>query len=425
MKAKTLLTIAAGVMALVSAVFAAALHLEISSYQKSLLGSETAYGIAQDVFERNVVGSDYLFFGSDRARDQWSLRQSKIETQIEQLAALSENQEEVAELEAGIKVLMSQSEEIFAKLILLKEGSENTSAENLTRLASQLNVKSQQTVAAAETAGKIMGRESRAALDRFILLFSVITSLFFLLLIVSFFLIRRSVEELSKVDELKSDFVSLVSHQLKTPVAQIKGYAENMLDGLTGPITPKQKDYLEDMIHVANKNSKLIDDLLNVSRIERQMLKVNLENLPVMELLTDVLSPLQSVAAKKGVKLVENIPATNAKIVGDTVKTREALRNIVDNALKFTEPGKSVTVTAQEEATTVAISIQDEGPGIDPDVQKEIFEKNRVWAGKVKASGAGLGLFLSKQFIELTGGTIGFNTVPGKGTVFTINLRKA
>ncbi len=237
--------------------------------------------------------------------------------------------------------------------------------------------------------------------------------------------LRYVFRPIKEVEEMKSDFVSLVSHQLKTPVAQIKGYAENMLDGLTGPLTPKQKDYLGDMIRVAHKNSKLIDDLLNVSRIERRMLKINLENLPIAELLNDVLSPLKLVAEQKGVKLVENIPATKAAIVGDTVKTREAVRNIVDNALKFTPVGKSVTVTAKEDATSVTVSIEDEGPGVDPDVQKEIFEKNRVWSGKVKASGAGLGLFLSKQFIELTGGTISFNTTPGKGTVFNINLRKA
>jgi signal transduction histidine kinase len=229
---------------------------------------------------------------------------------------------------------------------------------------------------------------------------------------------------IKQVQEMKSDFVSLVSHQLKTPVAQIKGYIENMLDGLTGPINDKQKDYLLDMRNVAEKNGSLIDDLLNVSRIERRMLKVVIEPIHLNALLNDVLEPLRLVAKAKGVDLVEKVIAKDISISGDPVKTKEAIRNIVDNALKFTESGKKVIVSLHDAVSTAVVEITDQGPGVDPDVQKELFEKNRVWSGKVKASGAGLGLYLSKQFIELTGGTITFSTSPGRGTTFTITLKK-
>ncbi len=229
---------------------------------------------------------------------------------------------------------------------------------------------------------------------------------------------------IKQIQEMKSDFVSLVSHQLKTPVAQIKGYVENMLEGLTGPVNDKQKEYLHDMLNVANNNSKLIDDLLNVSRIERGLLKVELVSLNTNEVLQDVLKPLYEVAKKKGVALTGTLLEKETQITGDSVKTKEALRNIVDNAIKFTEVGKAVSLRAEEEMGKVKIKISDEGTGIDPDVQKELFEKNRVWSGKVKASGAGLGLFLSKQFIELTGGTITFETREGKGTTFIITLPK-
>ncbi len=229
---------------------------------------------------------------------------------------------------------------------------------------------------------------------------------------------------LKQIQEMKSDFVSLASHQLKTPVAQIKGYVANMLDGLTGFINDKQREYLNDMLDVANKNSKLIDDLLNVSRIERGLLKVNIAPLKLDELLNDVVSPLRDVAKKKGVILKENLPKKPIEIIGDQVKTREAIRNIIDNAIKFTEAGKSVSVDFRETSDGAIVTIADEGAGIDPNVQQELFEKNRIWSGKVKASGAGLGLFLSKQFIELTGGTIRFETVQGKGTTFIITFKK-
>ncbi|HYC34672.1 MAG TPA: ATP-binding protein [Candidatus Paceibacterota bacterium] len=237
--------------------------------------------------------------------------------------------------------------------------------------------------------------------------------------------IRFVFKPIKQIQEMKSDFVSLVSHQLKTPVAQIKGYVDNMLDGLTGPITEKQREYLHDMLNVANKNSKLIDDLLNVSRIERGMLKANIETLDLKALLDDVLAPLRDVAARKGVKLIEKLPKQQVMIQGDAVKTREAIRNIIDNALKFTEASKTVEVSFEEENVMAVIRIKDEGAGIDPDVQKELFNKNRVWFGKVKASGAGLGLFLSKQFIEITGGSIIFSSVLGKGTEFVVKLKKA
>lgn len=235
---------------------------------------------------------------------------------------------------------------------------------------------------------------------------------------------RLVFKPLKEIQQMKSDFVSLVSHQLKTPVAQIKGYTENMLDGLTGPLTDKQKEYLTDMIAVANKNSKLIDDLLNISRIERGMLKTTIEPINFPLLITDVLDPLRTVAEKKGVVLSSTIPKEPIMISGDPVKTREALRNIVDNAIKFTERGRMVEVKAEDEGAVARVSVRDEGPGVDPDVQKELFEKNRVWSGKVKASGAGLGLYLSKQFIELTGGTITFSTKLGEGTTFVIKLPK-
>jgi signal transduction histidine kinase len=236
--------------------------------------------------------------------------------------------------------------------------------------------------------------------------------------------IYKDISDEEKISQMKSDFVSLVSHQLKTPVAQIKGYVENMIEGLTGEINAKQKDYLSDMLNVANKNSKLIDDLLNISRIERGLLKVTIEPLVIDELLTDVLQPLHTIAEAKGVILTEKLLGKKTAISGDPVKTREALRNIVDNAIKFTEKDKKVTVVAKENQKNITVSISDQGMGIDPDVQQELFSKNRVWAGKVKASGAGLGLFLSKQFIELTGGTITFESSPGKGTTFIITFKK-
>jgi signal transduction histidine kinase len=255
----------------------------------------------------------------------------------------------------------------------------------------------------------------------------ILISFIVIIALVGFMILSQKLvfKPLKEIQEMKSDFVSLVSHQLKTPVAQIKGYVENMLDGLAGRTTKKQREYLGDMLNVANKNSKLIDDLLNISRIERGMLKVEIASQPLNELLEDVISPLRTVAATKGVLLEEKLLDGPVRIEGDPVKTREALRNIIDNAIKFTDAHKKVSISAIVESEYVVVTVADQGQGIDPDVQNELFEKKRVWSGKVKASGAGLGLFLSKQFIELTGGIIDFKTEAGKGTTFVIKLLKS
>lgn len=233
----------------------------------------------------------------------------------------------------------------------------------------------------------------------------------------------KDITKQNEIDEMKTDFVSMVSHQLKTPVAQIKGYISNMLDGLTGHVNKKQQEYLEDMMHVADQNSQLIDDLLNVSRIERGVIKIETKDISVNALINDVISPLERVAKIKGVDLVVSPLTKDVSIEADEGKVLESVRNIVDNAIKFTPKGKKVTLAAKEAKDGVVLQISDQGPGIDKDVQTELFEKERVWSGKVKASGAGLGLYLSKKFITLQGGTIEFKTGP-EGTVFTITLKK-
>ncbi len=141
-----------------------------------------------------------------------------------------------------------------------------------------------------------------------------------------------------------------------------------------------------------------------------------------MELIKRAVSPLHAVAEAKKVILKEVYPQNSIALHIDPDKIVEAVRNVIDNAIKFSSKDDMVKIVVENEINPV-LTISDQGPGIDPDVQKELFEKNRVWSGKVKASGAGLGLYLSKQFIELQGGTITYVTALGKGTIFTINFK--
>lgn len=412
------------VMCVVTAFGAGMIYVVFGNYRTLLDNRERVDQIMDVTFRKRVVADDYLLHRNERAKEQWFIAQTEIEETVAKVLQEFDEPQERAIL-TDMQEKVRESRNIFTD-ITTGETSSSTdiTAQNVIRLGAQLTSKAQEVIAlAAELRTGIISKTA-AALRTMILLFSAAIALYLILLIASFSVIWRSVNVLARIDEMKSDFVSLVSHQLKTPVAQVKGYVENMLEGLTGDLNEKQRDYLNDMLKVANKNSRLIDDLLNISRIERGLLMINFEPLPFNDLMEDVLGPMRDVARQKGVRLAEGIPKLPLSVVGDPVKTREAIRNIVDNALKFTKQGGTVSISAAERPQHVEVSITDEGPGIDPNVQSELFEKNRIWSGKVVASGAGLGLFLSKQFIELTGGSISFKTVQGKGTTFVVKMKK-
>ena len=234
----------------------------------------------------------------------------------------------------------------------------------------------------------------------------------------------RDVTQERKVEEMKSDFVSMASHQLKTPSAQIKGFADNMLSGLTGPLNEKQKEYLRDMLSIADRNSKLIDDLLNVSRLERGMVKADIKNVQIKEIIELALSAVKKFAKERDVTLKESYLAEDFYVMADFDKSVEVIRNIVHNAIKFTKTSSTVTISAYKDEEDVVVSVKDEGEGISAEEQKTLFLKEKVLGGRVKSSGAGLGLYLAKQFTELQGGKINFDTEPGKGTTFFIYFKQ-
>ncbi len=423
MKPRNILKTIAISLVIISISFGLTIYFIFKEYKSLVLAEDLVSNLQTDIFQRRLVADDYLIYKNNRAKDQWWVKQSDINEFLKKgNSALSEKESQEILIQIEDSVIKSQ--QVFDQIIVLVESKESISSENLSRLNTQLTAKAQETISLAEELYRQVSLKKYEALDYLVLLFSVLISIYLLLLIISFIIIWRSVNLMETVSQMKSDFVSLVSHQLKTPVAQIKGFVENMLDGLIGEFTPKQKEYLSYLSNVANKNGQLIDDLLNISRIERGMLKVNIEPLDINSLLDETLSPLRNVAKVKGVVLEERLLGKSVMISGDPVKTREAIRNIVDNAIKFTPASKKVSVSAEDSGNMVVVEVSDQGIGIDPDVQTELFEKNRLYSGKVKASGAGLGLFLSKQFIELSGGIISFKTKLGEGTTFNIKFPK-
>jgi PAS domain S-box-containing protein len=234
----------------------------------------------------------------------------------------------------------------------------------------------------------------------------------------------RDITERKHIEQLKSDFISLVSHQLKTPVAILRGYIDNMLAGLTGKLNPKQQEYLLLMQEVAARNYHLISNLLNVSRLERGVISVNLQTISVGQIIDIAISSYKPFAEKKGLMIDTTGVSQELKIIADKEKLTHVVGNIIHNAINYTEKG-SIIVKTKEVGEFVHIEIIDTGVGMTEDKLKTLFTKNQVMSGGASTlTGIGVGLYIAKQFMILQHGDVLVTSKIRKGTNFTLIIPK-
>lgn len=233
--------------------------------------------------------------------------------------------------------------------------------------------------------------------------------------------ILRNITERKQIEEMKTDLVSVVSHQLKTPVAEINGYIENMLEGLTGDLTPRQKEYLSDMRAISQENYRLISDLLSMSKIERGVLSVNLTRVPLQQIVDSAIRDYGDTVQKKGLQLALEAMREEIFVLADNDKTVETLRNIVNNAIKCTDRG-TITIRSYAQRGYGFVEVRDTGIGMSTEVLKRLFTKERVMGAEAARAGAGLGLYIAKSFMELQNGGIEVVSEVGKGSAFTVKI---
>lgn len=232
----------------------------------------------------------------------------------------------------------------------------------------------------------------------------------------------EDISERKRIEQLKNDFVSLVSHQLKTPVAEIKGYIYNMLTGLTGALTPKQREYLEEMGEISAKEYRLISDLLNVSRIERGVISTDIKPVRLSEVIDASLSEYFDLIKKKGLEVALCGLEKELIVLADKDKFTEAVANVIDNAVKFTSKG-SIKISVQRSNETAVIEITDTGPGIPEEILKRLFTKEQTFHGApIAGGGAGLGMYITKKFMLLQNGDITVKLNPAGGSSFLITI---
>jgi signal transduction histidine kinase len=231
-------------------------------------------------------------------------------------------------------------------------------------------------------------------------------------------------ERLQDHDRRRSMFVSVASHELRTPMTAIRSFADNMRDGITGPLTERQATYLARIGHNLDRLTRIINQLLDWSRLDLNKDLLRLEPLCIQQTTVLVVDTLQTLAAQKHVTIDVNCAERTPAIHGDRDKVEQILWNLIGNAVKFTPPEGRVTVDfAVTPDGFVQITVSDTGCGIQPDELPRIFnEFSKVSSAVPAAQGAQLGLCITKTLVTMHKGRIWVDSTPGIGTRFFFTL---
>jgi two-component system phosphate regulon sensor histidine kinase PhoR len=238
-------------------------------------------------------------------------------------------------------------------------------------------------------------------------------------------LVFHDITELKKLEQMRKDFVANVSHELKTPITSIKGFTETLLDGAL-----EDRQTLEYFLSIILKESDrlqtLIQDLLDLSKIEQQGFKLNLQNCNLKEILEEVIIMLRSKADEKEIGLSLNVNAEELYVYGDDYRLKQIFINLISNALNYTTKGGNVNVFLKDGEKHVTFIVSDTGVGIEKEEIPRIFERfYRVDKARSRNSGGtGLGLAIVKHLVEAHKGQIFVNSSVGEGTTFTVKLNK-
>lgn len=236
--------------------------------------------------------------------------------------------------------------------------------------------------------------------------------------------LRVANKHLKELDEAKDEFLSLASHQLRTPLTTIKGYLSMVLEGDAGKITKIQKNYTQYAFDSSERMVRMIADLLDVSRMSAGRFSIQKKSVDIADMLKHEIEQLSGHAKEKGLNLSLVLPhAPIPPIMLDETKTSQVLMNFIDNAIYYTTTG-SVTVVLVIKGSMVRVEVRDTGMGVPVADQKHIFSKfyRAQNAQKMRPDGTGLGLFLAKRVIEEQGGNIVFSSKVGQGSVFGFEI---
>jgi PAS domain S-box-containing protein len=229
-----------------------------------------------------------------------------------------------------------------------------------------------------------------------------------------------------KSDKMKTDFISVASHQLRTPLSAINVYTHMLDDGMAGELNPDQSAFVKSVLSSVERMNHLINTLLNITRIEAGGVNVKLARIKIQGLAKQILDELTTEASKKDLKMVDKIDPDLPPLHSDGLLVREIMVNLLSNAVKYTPSKGTVTVKLKADGNNVVFCVQDTGYGIPLSAQEHIFTKffraDNILSEDV--SGTGLGLYLTKTIAESLNGELWFESKEGVGSSFYFSLPK-
>ncbi len=246
----------------------------------------------------------------------------------------------------------------------------------------------------------------------------------------------RDVTAIRDATRMKANFISMITHELRSPLNAINGYLDLALSGVAGEINEQLREFLQRSRSGSEQLYGLVEDLLLVSRADAGQLRLSREVISLNDVITDAVDELELTAKDKGIDLSVDIDANFPQLYADPVRLQQVLRNLISNALRFTEPKGSVTVSAlleyvdgadadteDRDVRIAKLRVSDTGCGITPEHQQRIFDRfYQIPQNTMRITGQGLGLAIVKMIVELHGGHVIVESVPGKGSTFTCIL---
>lgn len=237
----------------------------------------------------------------------------------------------------------------------------------------------------------------------------------------------RDIEEMAKANKMKTEFVSIASHQLKTPLTEISWELELLTSKFSEGLSPKQNELILGVGKAAKKMTRLVNDLLDVARIDQGRLSLEKEPVDLKEIIDEAIKGNEFLAKVSGVKIEycaeENLPM----VLGDKRKFGVVFDNLISNAIKYIVDGGVVMISVKKDGDGVVVAVKDDGVGIPEKEHDKIFVKfyRAENTSKNQTEGTGLGLFITKNIVEQSGGTIWFESKEEEGTTFWVSLPNA
>ncbi|WP_158008240.1 PAS domain-containing sensor histidine kinase [Methyloceanibacter methanicus] len=229
-------------------------------------------------------------------------------------------------------------------------------------------------------------------------------------------------EALETTDRLKSDFVSHVSYELRTPLNSMLGFAQMLAEPAFGTLNDKQREYVDDILSSGNTLRAIVDDILDLATIDAGSLRLQLAPVHVSSIIEAAKQGVEERLKQNDVRLDIEIEDGVDEVVADASRVTQILYNLLSNAIGFSEPNSVARLTCRRDGAMIAFSVADEGPGIPEDFQDTVFDRFESRTQGSRHRGAGLGLSIVKSLAELHGGTVTVESAPGQGSRFTVRL---